>query len=188
VLRLIVGLGNPGRQYEYTRHNIGFWFVNRLAEQCGAKWAVEKKFNGLVASAQFGRQALYLLKPNTFMNLSGHSVAALLQYYQISINECLVVHDELDFVPGVVRLKQGGGHAGHNGLKSIIVSAGCNDFSRLRIGIGRPANAQVVADYVLSAPSKMEFEKIDAAIRCVFMKLELLVQGDFEIIMRELHN
>lgn len=187
MLRLIVGLGNPGQQYEKTRHNAGFWFLDHLADCFGVKWAMEKKFNGRVAAVQVGDQSVRLLKPETFMNLSGQSVSALLKYYSISPVECLVVHDELDFEPGVVRFKRGGGHAGHNGLKSIASCLGSSDFLRLRLGIGRAKGDQPVADYVLSPPSKADVQKIDIAISRVYANLQALVAGDVELVMRELH-
>jgi PTH1 family peptidyl-tRNA hydrolase len=187
-MKLIVGLGNPGQQYEKTRHNVGFWFVDRLVDQSNTAWALEKRFSGRVATVELAGQKILLLQPVTFMNLSGQSVVALMRYYQIDVSECLVVHDELDFAPGVVRLKQGGGHAGHNGLRSIIACAGGSAFARLRLGIGRPEGMRSVADYVLAVPSKSELEKINAAIERVFLNLESLVLGDFELVMRALHN
>lgn len=183
MIKLIVGLGNPGQQYDKTRHNAGFWFVERF----GSAWVTEKKFNGCVANVEIARQKVQLLKPLTFMNLSGQSVLAIMRYYQVSAAECLVVHDELDFEPGVVRLKQGGGHAGHNGLRSIIASVGSNEFNRLRIGIGRPSSSQAVADYVLAAPSREDFVRIDAAIDHVFEHLEALVTSDIQVVMQKLH-
>ena len=187
MLRLIVGLGKPGQQYERTRHNVGFWFVDRLASQCSASWVAEKKFQGRVASIELGKQKIQLLKPETFMNLSGQSVNALMKYFEVDSAGCLVVHDELDFEPGIVRLKQGGGHGGHNGLRSIIACIGSPEFARLRIGIGRPKTKQAVADYVLAAPDKIEFKEINAAFDSVFQNLESLVTSDFELLMRKIH-
>jgi peptidyl-tRNA hydrolase, PTH1 family len=186
-LRLIVGLGNPGQQYERTRHNAGFWFVDHLAARFNAKWSLEKRFYGRHAVIEVVGQKIQLLKPETFMNLSGQSVVALLKYYNIDVVECLVVHDELDFEPGIVRFKQGGGHAGHNGLRSIISCAGSSAFSRLRLGIGRPKTEQTVIDYVLATPTKADLEKIDAAMARVFTNLGSLVLEDFELVKRELH-
>ncbi|NOT84649.1 MAG: aminoacyl-tRNA hydrolase [Methylococcaceae bacterium] len=187
MIRLIIGLGNPGRQYEKTRHNAGFWFVDRLADQYNASWTLEKKIQGRVAAIEIVKQKIQILKPETFMNLSGQSVVSLMKYYQISSAECLVIHDELDFEAGVVRLKQGGGHGGHNGLRSIIACVGSNEFPRLRIGIGKPKTMQSVADYVLATPEKIELKEINAAFNNVFQNLEQLVSGDFELVMRKIH-
>ncbi|MEQ1638668.1 MAG: aminoacyl-tRNA hydrolase [Methylococcales bacterium] len=187
MLKLIVGLGNPGQQYARTRHNAGFWFVDRLANRFGVSWFVDKKFQAQVAVIELGQQKIQLLKPEAFMNLSGQSVAASMKYYQMDSVECLVVHDELDFEPGVVRLKQGGGHGGHNGLRSILACTGGSEFARLRIGIGRPKTKQAVADYVLSAPGKTELEEINAVLEGVFQNVGSLVAGDFELVMRKIH-
>ncbi len=188
MIRVVVGLGNPGQQYEKTRHNVGYWFNDRLASRLSGKWSVEKRFNGRLASVDIGGHKVYLLKPDTYMNLSGQSVFALLKYYDLNIAECLVVHDELDFEAGVVRLKQGGGHAGHNGLKSIISCFGNSDFLRLRLGVGRPKGQSNVADYVLSAPSKVDAEKIEIAIERGVGCIEAVVSGLCESVMRKLHE
>lgn len=188
MVKLIVGLGNPGKQYERTRHNAGFWFIDRLACELNAKLEFDKKFNGhkAVIESSFGK--VWLLKPGTYMNLSGQSVQAILKYYGFDASECLVVHDELDFDSGVIRLKRGGGAAGHNGLKSIIGSVGSPDFLRLRLGIGRSKNGQAVADYVLSVPSMLEIEKIDLAISKGMSSMPLILKNEFEAAARELHE
>lgn len=177
MIKLIVGLGNPGQQYEKTRHNVGFWFVDALAERCNANWSVEKKFNGRYALVEMCGNKVYLLKPDTFMNLSGQSVSALQRYYNLALMECLIVHDELDFEPGALRIKQGGGHAGHNGLKSIIACLGGAEFKRMRFGIGRPKAEGSVADYVLSVPSRSDFIKIESAIETGLNGLDGMVSG-----------
>ena len=160
MLKLIVGLGNPGRKYEKTRHNAGFWFLEGLVSESGAAWMHESKFQGELSNIQMHGQQVMLLKPDTYMNRSGESVGKLVRYYKIQPEEVLVVHDELDFEVGVVRLKVGGGHAGHNGLKDIMAHLGSKNFCRLRLGIGGVDGRLAVSDYVLSEPSKDEKEKI----------------------------
>ena len=157
--RLIVGLGNPGPEYEATRHNVGFWFVDRLADTLKVSLAPQAKFYGKAARAG----DLWLLQPSTFMNRSGQAVAALANFYKISPAEILVIHDELDLPPGGIRLKQGGGNGGHNGLKDIQAKLGTPDFWRLRLGIGHPRTlglSQQVADFVLHQPRKEELPDI----------------------------
>ena len=164
-IRLIVGLGNPGAQYEDTRHNAGFWYVEQLARSHGAILQPEKKFSGLAARVLIGGQEVRLLNPTTFMNLSGQAIGAMAAFFKIPPESILVVHDELDLPAGIGRLKQGGGHGGHNGLKSTISSLGNNrEFLRLRLGIGHPGNSKDVVGYVLTKPSLAERQKIDAVI------------------------
>src|SRR6478609_2405396 len=149
-IQLIVGLGNPGREYENTRHNAGAIFVAQLASAYRANWQDEKKFSGMTAQISVDNQPVRLLLPLTYMNRSGQSVGALANFYKIAPENILVVHDELDLQPGTARLKLGGGHGGHNGLRDIVSALGNqNTFARLRIGIGHPGNAKMVADYVL---------------------------------------
>ena len=162
-IRLIVGLGNPGREYERTRHNAGFWWVEAIAERKRASWSKEVKFSGWVAKVNEGGHDFWLLKPATFMNLSGRSVSALMRFYRIEAAELLVVHDELDLPPGTVKLKKGGGTGGHNGLTDIAEHLGTKDFWRLRIGIGHPGHKDLVADYVLHEARREEQEAIDPA-------------------------
>ncbi|HEY8098952.1 MAG TPA: aminoacyl-tRNA hydrolase, partial [Methylobacter sp.] len=157
MIKLIVGLGNPGRQYEKTRHNAGFLFLDRLVFESNCTWVSESKFDGLVAEVGMAESKVLLLKPGTFMNRSGQAVGKVARYYKLAPEEILVVHDELDFDVGVVRLKKDGGHAGHNGLRDIISHLGSKEFYRLRIGIGRPSVGKVVADFVLSSPSSTEW-------------------------------
>lgn len=179
VLRLIVGLGNPGAEYAKTRHNAGFWFCERLAAELGVGFARESRFHGLVAKARCAGQDVWLLMPQTFMNRSGQAVQALAQFYRIPPAEILVVHDELDLPPGQLRLKFGGGLGGHNGLKDIASHLATQDYWRLRIGIGHPGDRNEVVDYVLKPPRKEEADGIDAAIDRALIAWPLLAKGEF---------
>ncbi|WP_257263206.1 aminoacyl-tRNA hydrolase [Endozoicomonas sp. ONNA2] len=164
-IRLVVGLGNPGAQYKDTRHNAGFWYVEQLARIHGAILQPEKKFFGITARVLIGGQEVRLLNPATFMNRSGQAVSAMATFFKIPPESILVVHDELDLPAGVGRLKQGGGHGGHNGLRDIIASLGnSREFFRLRLGIGHPGSSKDVVNYVLTKPSVAERQKIDAVI------------------------
>ena len=181
--RLIVGLGNPGGEYEDTRHNLGFWFVERLARELKVNCVPQGKFFGHV-----GRDGeTWLLMPTTFMNRSGQAVAALTRFYKIAPAEILVVHDELDLPPGGIRLKQGGGNGGHNGLKDIQAQLGSPDFWRLRLGIGHPGERNEVVNYVLKAPRREEQELIDPAIDRCLLAWPKLGAGDYEAAQRVLH-
>ncbi len=186
-MRLVVGLGNPGREYEATRHNAGFWFVHRVADAHGAGLRMEPRFHGLVARVSARGRECWLLEPSTFMNASGRSVAALARFYKIEPQEMLVVHDELDLPPGGVKLKKGGGAAGHNGLKDIIAHLGA-DFWRLRIGVGHPGDRAQVINYVLEKPRKEEDDAIDAAIDRGLDVWPLLLDGNTEAAMLKLHT
>ncbi len=188
MLKLIVGLGNPGPQYEKTRHNAGFWFLERLAVDLGGIWSHDAKFQGELSNVSIEGERIILLKPATFMNRSGQAVGSLARYFKIRPEEILVVHDELDFEAGKIKLKTGGGHAGHNGLKDIISHLGSREFCRLRIGIGVPPGNQSVSDYVLSGPSKEDKGKIDSAIQTVYDVLGLLVVGNVNKAMNQLHG
>lgn len=174
--RLIVGLGNPGRDYEETRHNAGFWFCARLAHAWGAPLAVESRFHGIVGR---GRHNVWLLLPQTFMNRSGQAVGALARFHRISPAEILVVHDELDIPPGQLRLKFGGGLGGHNGLKDIASHLGTQDYWRLRIGIGHPGDRNEVVNYVLKPPRREELADIDAAIERGLDLMPLIEKGEW---------
>ncbi len=179
-IRLIVGLGNVGAEYERTRHNAGFWFVDELAAGTRASFRSERKFFGEVARTSVDGQEVWLLKPATYMNLSGQAVQAVAAFYRIAPAEILVVHDELDLAPGDVRLKKGGGLAGHNGLKDISARIGTPDFWRLRIGIGHPRTqglAQEVADFVLHPPRREEQTAIEAAIGRALAAVDAIVAG-----------
>jgi len=160
-IRLIVGLGNPGREYETTRHNAGYWWVDAIAGRKKARWTKESKFSGFVARVEEGGRDFWMLKPSTYMNESGRSVSAFLRFHKIDPGAMLVVHDELDLPPGTVRLKKGGGTGGHNGLTDIIDALGTRDFWRLRVGIGHPGHKDLVADYVLHAAKRDEQAAID---------------------------
>ncbi len=185
---LIVGLGNPGAKYEGTRHNAGFWFVDCLAREAGSQLRLEAKFHGEVGKVSVAGRDVWLLKPNTFMNRSGHAVRAIAQFYQIEIADILVVHDELDVPAGALRVKQGGGHAGHNGLRDIIDQLGGNEFMRLRVGIGRPSTSGDVTDYVLGQPSKLERDAIHAAIKVATFYTPQLIGGELAKAMQHLHS
>lgn len=186
-LQLIVGLGNPGVEYQDTRHNAGFWFVDQVARQAAGVFRPESRFHGELAKVRLGGRDLWLLKPSTYMNASGRSVAALAGFYKLQPEQLLVVHDELDLSPGIAKLKKGGGAAGHNGLKDLIAVLGSPDFWRLRIGIGHPGQRDVVVDYVLHRPSRDEQEAIDGALVRALEILPHLVSGDASVAMMVLH-
>lgn len=185
--RLIVGLGNPGGEYEDTRHNVGFWFVDQLARQLRVSLAVQPKFFGLA-----GRDGdTWLLQPTTFMNRSGQAVGALARFYKIAPDEVLVVHDDLDLPPGGIRLKQGGGNGGHNGLKDIQAALSTPDFWRLRLGIGHPRSLnlnQQVADFVLHRPRAEEQIDIDRALARCLKAWPHLATGDYAVAQQQLHG
>lgn len=188
-IQLIAGLGNPGRDYEDTRHNAGAWFVEELARQSGVSLSSESRFNGRTARIRIGNDEVRLLIPSTFMNLSGQSVGTMINFFKIPLNEILVVHDELDIDPGAARLKTGGGIGGHNGLRDIIKSQGNQkDFHRLRIGIGHPGHASKVSGYVLSKPSSDDRERILASIDEALRVLPDVISGDMAKAMNRLHS
>ncbi|MDD5329830.1 MAG: aminoacyl-tRNA hydrolase [Sulfuricella sp.] len=187
-IRLIVGLGNPGREYADTRHNAGFWWVDAVAAEKSASLKPEKKFHGLAARLVSNAREVWLLEPDTFMNASGRAVGALAGFYKIMPEEILVVHDELDLPPGTVRLKKGGGHGGHNGLKDIVAHLGTPEFWRLRLGIGHPGHRDAVVNFVLNAPQRAERELIEEAIRGSLAALPQLLSGDFPAAMIKLHT
>lgn len=181
VPRLIVGLGNPGMDYERTRHNAGFWLLDRCAQAHGASFSLERGFFGEVATLRLAGARILLLKPQTYMNRSGQAVGALARFHRIEVEEVLVVHDELDLPPGSIKLKRGGGHAGHNGLKDIQAALGSPDFWRLRLGIGHPRSlqlAQSVADFVLHPPRAQEATEIEMAIARGLKSVDALMRGD----------
>lgn len=188
MIKLIVGLGNPGDRYQKTRHNAGFWLLDQLAAGEGGRLAEDKKFQGEYGKITLAQQPLHLLKPLTFMNASGRAVSALAKFYDLAPEEILVVHDELDLPEGAVKLKYGGGHGGHNGLRDIIAALGSKDFYRLRLGINHPGDRNQVVDYVLHPPGKMEQEKIDGAIARGLAILPLLVRDGAEKAMHRLHS
>ena len=187
-IRLIVGLGNPGAEYELTRHNAGFWLVDQLAH---GELKRETRFAALAAKIRISGSEVWLLEPQTFMNRSGQSVGALARFYKINPDEILVAHDELDLPPGVAKLKKGGSSGGHNGLKDISAALGTQDYWRLRIGIGHPREMylqQAVVDFVLHLPRKEEQNLIDIAIENSLKIMPFLIEGQFEKAMMELHT
>lgn len=187
-IKLIVGLGNPGREYEQTRHNAGFWWLDEVARTLGANFKADSKFHGLVARGTLHGHEVHLLKPQTFMNVSGRAVGAVAQFYKIEAAQILVVHDELDLPPGSAKLKLGGGHGGHNGLKDIIAHLGTKDFWRLRIGVGHPGERSEVVNYVLNAPRKEEQGLIEEAMQRAREVAPLIVEGKLEAAMLKLHS
>jgi PTH1 family peptidyl-tRNA hydrolase len=188
-IRLIVGLGNPGPQYEASRHNAGAMFVEAVAREYKTELQAEKRFFGLLARTTIASQDVRLLIPTTYMNRSGQAVAALATFYKISPAEILLAHDELDMEPGVARLKQGGGHGGHNGLRDTISALANNaDFLRLRLGIGHPGSSDQVTSYVLSKPLQAERSALDAAIQASLKVLPMVSTGDLAGAMNQLHR
>ncbi len=186
-VQLIVGLGNPGGEHELDRHNAGFWFVDLLAESRGARFKEERKFNGDLCRIEIGTNEVRLLKPMTYMNRSGQAIQAVCSYFKIAPTEVLVVHDELDLPPGTARLKKGGGHGGHNGLRSVVSQIG-RDFFRLRLGIGHPGNRDMVIDYVLSRPSADEETAIRQSITDAVEVMPILIGHGDERAMTQLHS
>lgn len=187
-LRLVVGLGNPGPEYATTRHNVGFWFADRIAADQGAVFRHEGKFLGMACRVLIGAAELRLFKPLTFMNRSGQAVSSVSRYFQVPPEAMLVVHDELDLPPGEVRLKWGGGHAGHNGLRDIIAALGGTEFWRLRVGIGHPGERNRVVDYVLSRASRADEEGILGALEAAEGCLPEVVRGEYQQAMHRLHS
>nr|A4XR54.1 RecName: Full=Peptidyl-tRNA hydrolase; Short=PTH [Pseudomonas mendocina ymp] len=188
-VQLIVGLGNPGPEYDQTRHNAGALFVERVAESQRVNLAVDRKYFGLVGKFNHQGREVRLLIPTTYMNRSGQSVAALANFFKIKPEEILVAHDELDMPPGVAKLKQGGGHGGHNGLRDIISQLGNqNNFHRLRLGIGHPGHASLVSGYVLGRAPRSEQELLDQSIDFALDVLPEILAGDWTVAMRKLHS
>ena len=187
-LRLIVGLGNPGPEHARTRHNAGFWFVDALAERLGGRYGLESKLFGEACKVDLGGHSLWLLKPATFMNLSGKSVTAALRYWKIEPEQALLAHDELDLPPGAARLKFDGGHGGQNGLRDTIRLLGHARFHRLRIGIGHPGHKDRVTPWVLGRPGQADEACIHRAIDDAIDVLPLAVAGDFNEAMKRLHT
>lgn len=191
MIRLFVGLGNPGPEYEATRHNAGFWWIDAVARKLGASLQLERSYWGLVARVNRPLPdvdgPVWLLEPQTYMNLSGKSVAALARFFKIAPNEILVAHDELDLPPGETKIKQGGGHAGHNGLRDIHAQLGSPDYWRLRLGIGHPGVKHEVADYVLRKPSPDHRVALEAAIDRTLPALDALLRGEMAQATRQIH-
>lgn len=187
-IRLVAGLGNPGEKYVSTRHNVGFDWLDRLASSQRTSFVLETRFRGLCARITQADTDIWLLKPQTYMNASGMSVAAVCRYYKIAPEQILIIHDELDLQPGVIKLKSGGGTGGHNGLKSIVADLSSQAFWRLRIGVGHPGDRNQVVDYVLHPPRKEEAALIDEAIDHSMRVWSLITQGDFAAAMQQLHT
>ncbi|HNT39626.1 MAG TPA: aminoacyl-tRNA hydrolase [Rubrivivax sp.] len=187
MIRLFVGLGNPGPEYEATRHNAGFWWLDALAAKLGARLAAERSYHAHVARVNVNGAAVWLMQPMTFMNRSGLSVAALARFYKIAPQEILVVHDELDLPPGQARLKCGGGNGGHNGLKDIQAQLGSADFWRLRLGIGHPGVKAEVVDYVLRKPAPDQREALLASIERTLAASAELIAGDMDRATMKIH-
>lgn len=188
MIKLFVGLGNPGPEYEATRHNAGFWWIDVVARQLGVQLVAERGYHGLVARASVQGQSVWLLKPQTFMNLSGKSVAALARFYKIAPAEILVAHDELDLPAGEAKLKQGGGHAGHNGLRDIHAQLGSGDYWRLRLGIGHPGARSEVVGWVLRKPPLDEQIGIEQAIDRAAKAFGQLAAGDMTAATQLIHT
>ena len=187
MIRLFVGLGNPGAEYEATRHNAGFWWLDALADKLGARLSADRAYHGHVARVNVSGSPVWLLKPMTFMNRSGQSVAALARFFKIEAAEILVVHDELDIQPGLAKLKLGGSSGGHNGLKDIHAVLGTPDFWRLRLGIGHPGVKAEVVDYVLRKPSLEHREGISKALHQSLGAMDQLLAGDMPGALATIH-
>jgi peptidyl-tRNA hydrolase, PTH1 family len=187
MIRLIAGLGNPGPEYEATRHNAGFWWVDALADKLGARLAAERSYHGLMARTTTAHGPLFLLEPMTYMNRSGQSVAALARFFKIAPDEVLIVHDELDVQPGQAKLKFGGSSGGHNGLKDIHAQLGTADYWRLRLGIGHPGVKSEVVDYVLRKPAPEHREAIEACITRTLDARDALLAGDMAGATMKIH-
>lgn len=185
---LLVGLGNPGARYAQTRHNAGFWFAEAAARRLNLQFRSEKRYQGQVAEGEWRGGKLRLLQPDTYMNHSGRSVAALAGFFKVPAERILVAHDEIDLPPGSVRLKTGGGHGGHNGLRDIIAHLGSPAFTRLRLGVGHPGSADDVVGYVLDRPGKAEQADIEAAIDTACGVLPDILDGDLPRAMQTLHT
>jgi len=180
MIKLFVGLGNPGTEYEGTRHNAGFWWVDALARELKLHLSMDKGYHGLVARGNVHGQTVWLLEPQTYMNVSGKSVAALARFFKIAPEEILVVHDELDVVPGQAKLKQGGSHAGHNGLRDIHAQLGTGDYWRLRLGLGHPGVKSEVVDWVLRKPAPDQREAIEGCIERTLKAVPALLAGEMD--------
>lgn len=188
MIKLIVGLGNPGPEYIHTRHNAGFWWVDAVAATLNAPWKSDNKFHGEIAKFNHQGHEGWLLKPMTFMNASGRSVVALAHYFKIMPDQILVVHDELDLPPGTARFKQGGGHGGHNGLKDIAAHLTTPNFWRLRLGIGHPGDRSQVVNFVLHEPSRNEQVLIEESMDAARAQLPLILKGEMNVAVKNLHT
>jgi PTH1 family peptidyl-tRNA hydrolase len=187
-LRLLVGLGNPGSRYAATRHNAGYWFADAVASRFSGTFRGSPRFFGELAEISVGGQSLRVLKPTTYMNESGRAVSAVVRFFRLAVEDILIAHDEIDLPPGVVRLKRGGGHGGHNGLRDVIPALGTPDFARLRIGVGHPGHKDLVTSYVLNRPGSEEQILIESAVSDALDVFEVIARGDFQRAMNLLHR
>ncbi|ASJ72235.1 aminoacyl-tRNA hydrolase [Granulosicoccus antarcticus] len=185
---LIAGFGNPGSEYAATRHNAGFWYVDELARQLGASFNTDKRFFAAVATAQFEGRKIILVKPMNFMNNSGQGLGAVARFYKIEPGKILVAHDELDLSPGHIRLKNGGGHGGHNGLRDSLAKLGSSDFWRMRIGIGHPGHKSAVSGYVLKRAPADQQRLMDEAIELALRESPTIIDGDINVATKALHS
>ena len=188
MIKLIVGLGNPGSEYTATRHNAGFWFLDQLADEHACQFSHESRFHGEAARINSTGLDCRLLKPSTFMNESGRSVQAMMDYFKIQDDEVLIAHDEIDLPAGVVRIKKGGGHGGHNGLRDIFAKTACKDYLRLRIGVGHPGRKDAVVSYVLGRPGSEDRQQIDKAIDQALAVMPDVFKDDVQRAMHTLHS
>ncbi len=186
-IQIIAGLGNPGNDYAHTRHNVGFWFIDQLVSHYHLNLKNESKFSGEIAKLESSAGNIWLLKPTTFMNRSGQAIARLAQFYKIKPEQILVIHDELDLPPGIVKLKKGGGHGGHNGLRDSIAQLGSKDFYRLRLGIGHPGSKERVVGFVLGKTPQSEQLLIESAISKALDSMDIILQGNMQKAMNQLH-
>lgn len=186
--QLVAGLGNPGSEYAATRHNAGFHYVDALAESLGARFTLDRRYHAAIAQATLGGRRLHLVKPMNFMNNSGQGLAAIVKFYKIDPARVLVAHDELDLPPGQLKLKRGGGHGGHNGLRDIVPKLGSSDFWRLRIGIGHPGHKNAVAGYVLKRASKDDQRLIDEALDIALRESVTLIDGDVNVATKTING
>ncbi|MFC4891583.1 aminoacyl-tRNA hydrolase [Pseudofrancisella aestuarii] len=187
-IKMIVGLGNIGKEYEDTRHNVGEWFISKIAQQNNESFSLNSKLNAYISKVNIHGKNVIFAFPNTYMNNSGLAVIKVANFYKISPDEILIAHDELDINPGDIRLKKGGGHGGHNGLRSIHQHLGTDDYTRLRIGIGHPGHKNKVANYVLSNPSIEQEKQINEAIDNAICFLDDIIKCNFEPVMNRLHS
>lgn len=185
---LIAGFGNPGSEYANTRHNAGFWFVDELARQLGASFSLDKRFFAAIASVHIAGRKVILVKPMNYMNNSGQGLSAVARFFKIDSGKILVAHDELDLPPGHIRLKKGGGHGGHNGLRDSVAKLGNSDFWRLRIGIGHPGHKSAVSGYVLKRAAADHQRLIDEAVDLALREASTIIDGDINVATKALHS
>jgi PTH1 family peptidyl-tRNA hydrolase len=188
LIKIICALGNPGDQYIQTRHNAGFWFLARLSSEYSISLNSNSRFKSLIGDFRHQGRVVRVIAPQTYMNKSGEALAPFAGFYQATPQEILVVHDEIDLLPGISRFKTGGGHGGHNGLRDIVRLLGSNDFHRLRVGVGHPGDKSKVVSYVLNRPSSAEIQLIEASLDKILSVLPAIIDGDFALAMNQLHT